>query len=136
MPLAHTNSVRKKSRLEPAFSRNVARLLVQGQDEFNQFLDITLFLGCRIHAGHRNFTPHTATALGYFGDQFGFSSRISFLETSIQAGPTILWSIEWHAVQPLLFANGGMSVAIALPATIRPATVMLKKIDFILPPSC
>ncbi len=63
------------------------------------------------------------------------ASPLYLSATACQDGPTTFLSIAWQAVQFSFFAIAGISVAIAEPATNKPAAaIMLTKIDFIVSP--
>jgi hypothetical protein len=63
------------------------------------------------------------------------ASPLYLSATAFQAGPTTFLSIAWQAVQLFFLATAGISAAIALPATIKPAaTIILAIIDFMLSP--
>lgn len=66
---------------------------------------------------------------------YAAASPLYLSATAFQAGPTTFLSTAWQAVQLFFLATAGISVAIAEPATIRPAaTIMLVTIDFIFSP--
>lgn len=75
---AHAKSRTKKPTCV-GFCEDCNLLLVQRQNKFNQLFDDILFLAGWIESWHGRITPHTATTLGYFSNELGFSSGITFV---------------------------------------------------------
>lgn len=124
----------RKNRLA-AYASITVRPLVQREDGFNQFLDVSLFLAGRIlGAWVPNLTHRCRPWIPWRPVWLSLRLR-PCISSKLPSMPDQRPACQWSGMRrSVIFCQNGHLGGVIPPANISPATAMLNTIEFMLPP--